>query len=91
MKAEYDFSQGKRGALIRPKNKTRITIYLDNDILTTFRARAEEAGTGYQTLINKALKTYLSNQSEPLTESVLRRVTRDVLREELGHLAIAGD
>ena len=91
MKAEYDFSQGKRGALMRPKNKTRITIYLDNDILDTFRARAEEAGTGYQTLINQALKRYLNDQAEPLTESVLRRVTRDVLRQELAHLAVAGD
>nr|NCS21133.1 CopG family transcriptional regulator [Microcystis aeruginosa G11-06] len=29
MRKEYDFSKGKRGALISSKGKTRITIYLD--------------------------------------------------------------
>ena len=47
MKAEYDFSKGKRGTLLPSKGKTRITIYLDDNILEEFRARAEEAGTGY--------------------------------------------
>ena len=80
MRNEYDFSKGKRGAVISSKGKTRITIYLDDEILTSFRERAEAAGLGYQTLINEALKTYLKNPTEqPLTESDLRRV----LREEL--------
>ena len=80
MRDEDDFSKGKRGALIPSKGKTRITIYLDNEILATFRERAETAGIGYQTLINEALKAHLKNPPEqPLTESILRRV----LREEL--------
>lgn len=34
MEAEYDFSQGKRGAMDpMPSGKTRITIPLDNDVL----------------------------------------------------------
>jgi metal-responsive CopG/Arc/MetJ family transcriptional regulator len=78
MKDEYDFSKGKRGALISNKGKTRITIYLDDDILEQFRSRAEEAGTGYQTLINEALKEYLSQNSEKsLTEATLRRVLQE--------------
>ena len=80
MRDEYDFSQGKRGAVIPSKGKTRITIYLDDEILASFRERAEAAGVGYQTLINDALKAHLQNPNEqPLTESDLRRV----LREEL--------
>ncbi len=80
MRDEYDFSQGKRGAVIPSKGKTRITIYLDDEILASFRERAEAGGLGYQTLINEALKAYLKNPTEqPLTESALRRV----LREEL--------
>ena len=80
MKAEYDFSKGKRGAVLSSKGKTRITIYLDNSILEAFRARAEEVGTGYQTLINDALKTYLDQGSEqPVTETGFRRI----LQEEL--------
>lgn len=60
MKDEYDFSKGKRGVIIPRKGKTRITIYLDDSILDEFRSRAEQAGTGYQTLINEALNEYLS-------------------------------
>ena len=80
MKDEYDFSDGKRGVIIPSKGKTRITIYLDDAIIEEFRSRAEEQGMGYQTLINEALKDYLSqNADKPVTESTLRRI----LREEL--------
>jgi uncharacterized protein (DUF4415 family) len=78
MKEEYDFSKGKRGAIIPGKGKTRITIYLDDAILESFRTRAEEAGTGYQTLINEVLKEYLSQNAEkPVTESALRRILQE--------------
>jgi hypothetical protein len=78
MKAEYDFSKGKRGALLSNKGKTRITIYIDDDILEEFRARAEEAGMGYQTMINEALKEYLSKSADkPVTESTLRRILQE--------------
>ena len=36
--------------------KTRITMMLDNDLLVTFRAKAEAEGIGYQTLINRTLR-----------------------------------
>lgn len=78
MKDEYDFSEGKRGAILSSTGKTRITIYLDDHILQAFRARAEEAGTGYQTLINQALNEYLNDTAEkPVTESALRRILQE--------------
>ncbi|MFC5552056.1 BrnA antitoxin family protein [Massilia aerilata] len=49
-----------------PKRKTRITIYLDDEVLDAFRSRAESTGTGYQTLINAALRTRLAVQEAPL-------------------------
>ncbi len=80
MRAEYDFSKGKRHALIPTKGKTRITIYIDDAVLDKFRARAEKAGTGYQTMMNDALKAYLADRTEePITESILRRVIREEL------------
>jgi hypothetical protein len=79
MKAEYDFSKGRRGAVVPEKGKTRISIFIDNAILDEFRSRAEKAGTGYQTMMNEALRQYLSKAESPLTESKLR----DVLRQEL--------
>ena len=85
MKAEYDFSKGKRGALLSTKGKTRITIYLDNDIVDAFRTRAEKKGTGYQTMINDVLKAFITDRGElvPITESTLRQVLNEVLEKRL--------
>jgi uncharacterized protein (DUF4415 family) len=80
MRQEYDFSNGKRGAIIPSQGKTRITMYLDNEILDRFREQAEAAGIGYQTLINQVLKEYIEGDSEtPLTEDELRRIFREEL------------
>jgi uncharacterized protein (DUF4415 family) len=81
MKKEYDFSKGKRGAVLPvPKGKTRITIRIDDDILDWFRGEVEAAGGGnYQTLINQALREYLNQQQQPL-EELLRRVVREELQ-----------
>ena len=84
MRAEYDFSKGKRGAVIR--GKTRITIFIDNAILEAFRARAQKAGMGYQTMINEALRAYLTQAEQPLTEQVLRHVLREEMPEYLRDL-----
>jgi uncharacterized protein (DUF4415 family) len=68
IKAEYDFSQGKRGAIdpILP-GKTRITIQLDDEILAWFRQQVDRAGGGnYQTLINEVLRQHIQLNSEPL-------------------------
>lgn len=81
MKAEYDFSKGKRGALIPSKGKTRITIYIDDAVLDAFRTRAERAGTGYQTMMNEALKAFLEKSEKPVTASVLRQIIREELPE----------
>ena len=61
MKKEYDFSKGKRGAVVQPEpGKSRITIRLDNEILDWFRAKADTQGGGnYQTMINQVLKEYI--------------------------------
>ncbi|HLC21671.1 MAG TPA: BrnA antitoxin family protein, partial [Candidatus Methylomirabilis sp.] len=59
MKREYDFSRGKRGAVVPQTGKTRITIYIDDDILEEFRDRADASGRGYQTMMNDALRAYL--------------------------------
>ncbi|MGH9694374.1 MAG: BrnA antitoxin family protein [Bryobacteraceae bacterium] len=76
MKAEYDFSKGKRGAVIPQTGKTRISIFIDNSILAEFRARAEKAGSGYQTMMNEVLRAYLAKTEVPITEEVLRHVLR---------------
>ena len=81
MKKEYDFSKGKRGAVVAPApGKTRITIRLDDDVLAWFREEVHRSGGGnYQTLINGALREYVTQRREPL-EEVVRRVVREELR-----------
>ena len=86
MRDEYDFSKAKRADEIphlaklqrEAKGKTRITILLDNDVLATFRARAEAEGIGYQTLVNAALREVVG--SRPVDEQTLRRVLREELK-----------
>ncbi len=76
MKKEYDFSKGKRGAVVSPKGKTRITIYLDDEVLDRFRLTAERSGKGYQTLINDALRAHHGVAEKPLTKLCVRNWRR---------------
>ena len=85
MKQSHDFSKGKRGRVLPPEpeseGKTRITIRLDRDIVDRFFRIAEESGgaTGYQTLINAALREYLEGKA-PRLEETLRRIIREELK-----------
>jgi uncharacterized protein (DUF4415 family) len=77
MREDYDFSKGKRGAVIAAPGKKRITIYLDADVIDVFQRLAEKKGVGYQTLINSALRE--ASSKEPVTLDALRRVIREEL------------
>jgi len=62
-------------------SKTRITIWLDEDIVDYF---LKESGTyggtmGYRTLINQALRLHVEGKA-PKLEETLRRVLREELR-----------
>jgi len=86
MRKQYDFSKAKRAKDVphlarlqsEAKGKTRITIMLDNDLLVSFRAKAEAEGIGYQTLINRTLRE--ATGSPPVDEATLRRILREELK-----------
>jgi uncharacterized protein (DUF4415 family) len=86
MRKEYDFSKGKRGTVVPSAGKTRITIMLDDDVIEHFREAAEALGTGYQTMINSALRAAVSDakgnasKENPLTASTLRKILREELQ-----------
>jgi uncharacterized protein (DUF4415 family) len=82
VKPEYDFSKGKRGAVIQtPPGKERITIRLDTEILNWFRQQVNDQGGGnYQTMINQVLREYILSHQAPL-EELLRRVVREELAQ----------
>ncbi len=81
MRKEYDFSKGRRGAVVASKGKTRITIMLDNEVIEAFRARAEAKGIGYQTAINEALREAIRDEDAPITVRSLRKVIREELQD----------
>jgi uncharacterized protein (DUF4415 family) len=85
MRKEYDFSKGKRGAVVGPASKTRITIMLDDEVIAFYKDKAEELGTGYQTLINAALRAEIGGKGKsaadkPLTAAMLRKILREELQ-----------
>ena len=58
-----------------PKEKMRVNILLDANIVAYFKAKS--GGRGYQSLINEALK---SNMLYNDMENILRRVVREELQ-----------
>ena len=82
MKANYDFSKARRGAVVPPSgNKTRITIRLDRDLVEWFKSKAEAQGGGsYQTMLNHALRAFTEQQDQSL-EKLLRKVVREELKK----------
>jgi len=80
MRKEYDFSHGKRGAVVKaPATKIRITIRLDSEIVAWFKQQAHDAGGGnYQTLMNNALRDNMQRKPELIVAAI-----RKVIREEL--------
>lgn len=81
---EHDFSSGKRGSVHSNVGKTRITIYVDTDVLDAFRTAAdrEGRGRGYQTVINEALRAAAFG-GETL-ESRLRKVIQEEFTKHAG-------
>lgn len=81
MRKEYDFSKAVRGPVIPQTGKTRITIYIDNDIIEEFRDRADSMGRGYQTIINEALRDFLGKGRHAVDARTLRKILREELRK----------
>ena len=86
--ADMDFSDAKPVSKIpalaalqathKTENKTRITIRIDQATLAQFKAKAADTGSSYQSIMNDALKQYL-------TASSLLEVVKETIREELRH------
>lgn len=78
---------GKRDLLnetdLDPKNhKVRITSFIDGDILAELKARAEQQGTKYQTLLNQLLRQALKD-SASMAER-LKKLEDAVFRKNAG-------
>lgn len=56
MRKEYDFSKSQRGPVLSTEGKTRVPLWLDDDVFAYFCTKAQTMGCGYQGLMNEALK-----------------------------------
>jgi uncharacterized protein (DUF4415 family) len=81
MRKNYDFSKARRGPIVRQPGRTRVSIYLHDDLLKILRKRANAAGRGYQTMIDEALREYLGRSTEPVDAATIRRIVREELRK----------
>lgn len=61
-----DWSDARRGVFYRPVKK-QITLRLDADVVTWFKAHAK-GGRGYQTDINHALREHVLRERVPKNE-----------------------
>lgn len=58
--------------------KSRITIYLDADIVEHFKTQAEISKTGYQTLINQTLREKITGmQSNTNADELIEKLLQD--------------
>ncbi len=80
MKENYDFSQGKRGAVIpQSSHQTKLTILIDNDILEWFSNQVEQAeGGDYLTLINQALRDYMKDKNREYQETEKEKLIQEI-------------
>jgi predicted DNA binding CopG/RHH family protein len=86
---DYDFADAKSAEEIpalaklqaeTAKGKTRITLYIDEDVIAAFREKAAAEGKDYQRVINEVLRAAVAPDSAPVTVETLRRVLREELR-----------
>lgn len=56
MREEYDFSKGERGKFYKPNATMNMPVYLDNDVLDYFSAKAKAKGVELNTMVNDLLK-----------------------------------
>jgi len=96
MRKQCDFSHTKRAKnvphLAMPRgqlvDKTRVDLWLDDEVVDASFARAAAQGISRQAAINAALRAYLFPESVPVTLRAFRKVLRRILREERQRAAV---
>ncbi|GAB5497751.1 MAG: BrnA antitoxin family protein [Pseudohongiellaceae bacterium] len=63
MRSNYDFSKSQKNPYAK-KLKKQITIRLDDDTISYFKALAEDKGIPYQSLINLYLRDCAQSQRD---------------------------
>ena len=61
-----DWSGARRGLFFRPIKK-QLTLRIDADVIAWFKSQTPN-GDGYQTSINRALREYVEQHTDPLSD-----------------------
>jgi uncharacterized protein (DUF4415 family) len=74
MKENYDFSQGKRGAIIpTASHQAKVNLTLDQNVIDWFKSKVNESGGGdYHQLINQVLQDYINQETRDYQNSQAR-------------------
>ena len=56
MREEYDFSKGERGKFFKPGTKVNLPVYLEEDVMNYFEAKAKAKGVALNVMVNDLLK-----------------------------------
>jgi hypothetical protein len=74
MKDNYDFSQGKRGAIVPiASNQIKVNIVLEKEVVDWFRAKIHQQGGGdYDNLINEVLREYIKQEGTIIYQNMAR-------------------
>lgn len=56
MKKEYDFSKGVRGKFFKPDAELNLPVYLDSEVQSYLRERAQSKGVELNQLVNELLR-----------------------------------
>jgi predicted DNA binding CopG/RHH family protein len=75
LKVDVSGTKRMRAAMVKAK-KIKITVNVDEEILSTVRQMSEDTGVPYQTLMNRILKNALKSKKNE--ESRLDQLEREV-------------
>lgn len=56
MRDNYDFSKAERGKFFKPYAKLNLPVYLEEEVMKYFTAKAQTKGVELNTMINDLLK-----------------------------------
>lgn len=56
MKPEYDFSKGERGKFFRKNTSMNLPVYLDDEVQSYLKERAQSKGVEIAQLVNDMLR-----------------------------------
>lgn len=79
---EYGIIEVPEEITQRKNQKVRITMYVDGDILDAFKTWAIDTGTGYQTLMNEALRetAFTSPDQRKMLVTILKKLGERLTR-----------